>query len=131
MSSTAGQQLIQIGGVLGDAEELYRDVHRHPELSMQEERTAALAARTAGVRGIDVTAGVGRTGVVGVLRNGDGPTVMLRADMDALPVRSRPDWSMRAGGRCHARLRATTCTWLGWPRRRRLPAHPIRGTGRS
>jgi amidohydrolase len=68
-------------------EALYRDVHEHPELSMQEHRTAAKAADRLRAAGYDVTTGVGGTGVVGVLRNGEGPTVMLRADMDALPVR--------------------------------------------
>jgi len=67
-------------------EALYRDVHSHPELSMQETRTAALAADQIRAAGYEVTTGVGKTGVVGVLRNGEGPTVMLRADMDALPV---------------------------------------------
>jgi amidohydrolase len=70
----------------GDLEELYKDVHRHPELSMQEQRTAGLAAERLSAAGFEVTAGVGGTGVVGLLRNGEGPTVMLRADMDALPV---------------------------------------------
>ena len=68
-------------------EDLYRDLHMHPELSMQEHRTAAKAAEQLEKAGFEVTAGVGVTGVVGVLRNGDGPTVMLRADMDALPVK--------------------------------------------
>ena len=69
-----------------DLEALYRDVHRHPELSMQEHRTAEKAAERLRRAGYDVTTGIGGTGVVGVLRNGDGPTVLLRADMDALPV---------------------------------------------
>jgi amidohydrolase len=68
-------------------EELYRDLHLHPELSMQEHRTAAKAAEQLEEAGFEVTTGVGVTGVVGVLRNGEGPTVMLRADMDALPVK--------------------------------------------
>lgn len=72
--------------ILPDLEALYKDVHSHPELSMQETRTAGLAAERLRSAGYDVTTGVGKTGVVGVLRNGDGPTVMLRADMDALPV---------------------------------------------
>jgi amidohydrolase len=72
--------------ISGDLEELYRDVHAHPELSMQEHRTAARAAGRLEAAGYEVTAGIGATGVVGLLRNGDGPTVMLRADMDALPV---------------------------------------------
>jgi len=54
---------------------------------MQETRTAALAADRLWAAGYTVTAGIGKTGVVGLLRNGDGPTVMLRADMDALPVK--------------------------------------------
>jgi len=72
--------------MLPQLEALYKDVHSHPELSMQEKRTAALAADHLRAAGFEVTTGVGVTGVVGVLRNGDGPTVMLRADMDALPV---------------------------------------------
>lgn len=69
-----------------DLEAFYKDVHSHPELSMQETRTAKLAADHLRAVGFDVTTGVGKTGVIGLLRNGDGPTVMLRADMDALPV---------------------------------------------
>src|SRR3954469_22536728 len=68
-------------------EELYRDVHQHPELSHQETRTAGLVAGRLRDAGFEVHEGVGGTGVVGVLRNGDGPAVLLRADMDALPVR--------------------------------------------
>ena len=66
--------------------QLYRDLHHHPELSMQEHHTAAAVVAALEPLGLDVTAGVGGTGVVAVLRNGDGPVVMLRADMDALPV---------------------------------------------
>jgi amidohydrolase len=68
-------------------EDVYRDLHQHPELSHQEHRTAGLAAERLRGSGFEVHEGVGGTGVVGVLRNGDGPTVLLRADMDALPVR--------------------------------------------
>lgn len=67
-------------------DELYRDLHAHPELSFEETRTAAIAAGELRSAGFDVIEGIGVTGVVGVLRNGDGPTVLLRADMDALPV---------------------------------------------
>ena len=77
--------------MLPDLEDLYKDIHSHPELSMQEKRTAALAAERLRAAGFEVTTGVGITGVVGVLRNGDGPTVMLRADMDALPVEEATD----------------------------------------
>ncbi|TAN07836.1 MAG: amidohydrolase [Rhodanobacteraceae bacterium] len=69
-----------------DLEALYKDVHAHPELSMQETRTAGIAAERLRAAGFAVTTQVGHTGVVGLLQNGDGPTVMLRADMDALPV---------------------------------------------
>jgi amidohydrolase len=72
--------------LIPDLEALYKDVHAHPELSMQETRTAALAADRLRKAGYEVTTGLGKTGVVGMLRNGEGPTVMLRADMDALPV---------------------------------------------
>jgi hippurate hydrolase len=68
-------------------EELYRDIHRHPELSHDERRTAGLVADRLRGDGFQVHEGLGGTGVVGVLRNGEGPTVLLRADMDALPVR--------------------------------------------
>src|SRR5436189_3225209 len=75
-----------LDGLLPDLEVLYKDVHSHPELSMQETRTARLAADHLRTAGYEVTTGVGKTGVVGLLRNGEGPTMMLRADMDALPV---------------------------------------------
>ncbi|WP_127479415.1 amidohydrolase [Nocardioides pantholopis] len=70
----------------GDWPALYRDLHAHPELAFQEERTARVAADGLGRAGYEVITGIGRTGVVGVLRRGSGPTVLLRADMDALPV---------------------------------------------
>ena len=70
-----------------DLEGLYQDLHEHPELSFQEERTAAIMAKRLAAAGFEVTTGVGGTGVVGVLRNGAGPAVLLRADMDALPVK--------------------------------------------
>src|SRR4051794_2739852 len=75
-----------LGGLLPDLESIYKDIHSHPELSMQENRTAQIAADRLRAAGYEVTTGVGNTGVIGLLRNGDGPTVMLRADMDALPV---------------------------------------------
>ncbi|WP_433036073.1 amidohydrolase [Actinomycetospora sp. CA-053990] len=65
---------------------LYRDLHAHPELAFAEHRTAALVADRLTAIGLEVTTGVGGTGVVGVLRNGAGPTVLLRADMDGLPI---------------------------------------------
>jgi amidohydrolase len=79
--------LAGLDAILADLEALYRDIHAHPELSMQEHRTAEKAARRLESAGYAVSTGVGGTGVVGLLSNGDGPTVMLRADMDALPIR--------------------------------------------
>ncbi|TFB55653.1 amidohydrolase [Cryobacterium tagatosivorans] len=67
-------------------EELYQDLHQNPELSFAEHRTSALIAERMLALGLEVTTGIGGTGVVGVLTTGDGPVVMLRADMDALPV---------------------------------------------
>lgn len=85
----ATRESLQVGldERLSDLEVLYRDLHEHPELSFQEERTAAMLAKRLGAAGFEVTTGVGGTGVVGVLRNGAGPGVLLRADMDALPVK--------------------------------------------
>ncbi|MHB2209779.1 amidohydrolase [Methylobacterium sp. CM6257] len=72
---------------LAKLKDVYEDLHANPELSMQEKRTAGIAAKWLKEQGFEVTEGVGGTGVVGILRNGDGPTVLLRADMDALPMK--------------------------------------------
>jgi hippurate hydrolase len=72
-----------------DLVEFYQDLHRHPELGFAETRTANAVATIMRDLGLDVTEGVGGTGVVAVLVNGDGPVVGLRADMDALPVREQ------------------------------------------
>jgi hippurate hydrolase len=68
-------------------EDFYRDLHAHPELSHQETRTARNVAARLRASGCEVHERIGGTGVVGLVRNGTGPTVLLRADMDALPVR--------------------------------------------
>jgi amidohydrolase len=70
-------------------EDLYRDLHENPELSYQEHRTAGLVADRLRKAGYEVHAGVGKTGVVGILRNGDGPTVLLRSEIDCLPVEEK------------------------------------------
>src|SRR4051794_14170490 len=73
-----------------DLAALYRDLHQNPELSLQEKRSADVLAKRLRAAGFDeVTEQVGVTGVVGVLRNGPGPVVMLRADFDALPVEEK------------------------------------------
>src|SRR5690349_19005420 len=73
--------------LLGKLEAIYKDIHANPELAMQERRTAGIAAKWLREQGYEVTEGVGGTGVVGLLRNGEGATVLLRADMDALPMK--------------------------------------------
>jgi hippurate hydrolase len=78
--------LAPLGSMRQNLHATYVDLHAHPELSFEEHRTAALATERLAALGFVVHAGVGGTGVAGVLVNGDGPCVLLRADMDALPV---------------------------------------------
>jgi amidohydrolase len=87
-SPTSGQAALPgpSADLLARLEGIYKDIHANPELSMQERRTAGIAANWLREQGYEVTEGVGGTGVVGLLRNGEGPTVLLRADMDALPM---------------------------------------------
>ena len=68
---------------------LYKDIHSHPELSFQETRTAALLAKEMRSLGFDVTEHVGKTGLVAIYRNGPGPTVMVRTELDALPMEEK------------------------------------------
>jgi amidohydrolase len=82
-----------------DVEDLYRDLHKHPELSFQEFRTAGIAASHLRDLGFKVHEKVGRTGVVGVIENGPGPVVMLRADMDGLPVKEATGLEYASTGR--------------------------------
>ena len=108
---------------------LYRDIHAHPELSMQEVRTPALLAPEMKKLGFDVTEHVGKTGVVAVMKNGPGPVLLIRADMDALPVAeqtglpfaSKVRGVSRSGvetGVMHACGHDThVTTWLGTARR--------------
>ena len=108
-----------LGGILADLEDFYKDLHANPELSMQEERTSGKAAERLEAVGFEVTTGIGKYGVVGLLENGEGPTVMLRADMDALlvkentglPYASDETATDREVTRCRSRTpAATTCT---------------------
>ncbi|MGA3399386.1 MAG: M20 aminoacylase family protein [Acetobacteraceae bacterium] len=84
--------------------EFRRDIHAHPELGLEEHRTAERVANKLAEWGVEVHRGVGKTGVVGVLRNGDGPAIGLRADMDALPIHEETNlpYSSRNAGRMHA-----------------------------
>lgn len=75
------------GGLQAAQEAFYKDAHQHPELSHHERRTAGRVAGQLQDYGFTVQSGIGGTGVVGVLSRGSGPTVLLRADMDALPIR--------------------------------------------
>src|SRR5882757_7404583 len=79
----------QVSSVLPDAQTLYLDLHQHPELSSHETRTAAELANRLRTLGYEVTEHVGGTGVVAILKNGSGPTVMLRTELDALPVEEK------------------------------------------
>jgi hippurate hydrolase len=78
-----------LDGLYPELDALYRDLHQNPELSLQEEKTAAKLAERLRKAGFEVTQKVGGHGVVAVLRNGKGPTVMLRTDLDALPVEEK------------------------------------------
>jgi amidohydrolase len=87
--SPTGRVLAGLDTIRAWQENVYLYLHQHPELSHQERRTGELVATHLRESGYDVHEGVGGTGVIGVLRNGEGATVLLRADMDALPVREQ------------------------------------------
>ncbi|PAZ14129.1 amidohydrolase [Streptomyces sp. SA15] len=95
-------------------EDFYRDLHRHPELSFREHRTAAKLTERLTRAGYETAEGIGGTGVAGLLRNGDGPTVLLRADMDALPVQELTGlpYASETPGLMHACGHDLHVTWL-------------------
>src|SRR5580700_2015645 len=106
-------------GLQAGQEAFYKDLHRHPELSHQEHRTAERVAGKLQEYGAAVQTGIGGTGVVGVLANGAGPTVLLRAELDALPVKedTGADYASTATAKDARAMRsrsptpaATTCT---------------------
>ena len=70
-------------------EALYRELHAHPELAFQEVKTAARLAAEMRALGFDVTENVGRTGLVAIYRNGEGPTIMVRTELDGLPMEEK------------------------------------------
>jgi hippurate hydrolase len=82
----AGEVRKLVDAEYSDLEAMYKYIHSHPELSLQEVRTSARLAHELRELGFEVTENVGGHGVVGILRNGQGPTVLVRTDMDALPV---------------------------------------------
>ena len=81
--------MAEIDGLYPDIETFYIDLHRNPELAFQEVRTAGKLAAFTRALGYEVTTGVGKTGIVAVMKNGPGPTVMLRTELDALPVEEK------------------------------------------
>ena len=89
----------RVDSVMPDVVTWRRDFHQHPELSNQEFRTAGIVAEHLRGLGMEVREGIAHTGVIGVLRGGDGPTVALRADMDALPVEELVDLPRVQGAR--------------------------------
>ncbi len=80
------------------------DIHAHPEIAFEENRTSDIVARELESFGIEVHRGLAKTGVVGVLKNGDGPSIGLRADMDALPIHEANEFEHRSkhDGKMHA-----------------------------
>src|SRR5438067_11570562 len=88
-ASLPGPFTEQLNANYPSIEALYQDLHRNPELGFDEHRTAAELAKRVKALGYAVTTGGGGTGGVGRLRNGPGPTVMLRTEMDALPVQEK------------------------------------------
>ncbi|MFH8486788.1 amidohydrolase [Streptomyces longisporoflavus] len=116
MAATAASLALDVTSGLraSDLEAYYQDLHRHPELSFQEHRTAGILAGRLRDAGYAVTTGVGGTGVVGVLENGAGPVVWLRGDMDALPVKETTGlaYASTVDGVMHACGHDTHVTWL-------------------
>jgi amidohydrolase len=84
--------------------ELRRTIHRNPELGFDVYKTADLVARTLGALGVECQTGVGKTGVVGYIGDGDGPVIGIRADMDALPIEeaNEVDYKSQVDGKMHA-----------------------------
>jgi len=80
------------------------DIHAHPEIAFEEQRTAEIVAQQLDSFGIETHRGLAKTGVVGVLKNGDGPSIGLRADMDALPIQEQNEFGHRSrnDGKMHA-----------------------------
>ena len=76
----------EVDAIYADVEALYKDLHRNPELAFQETQTAGKLTARLRALGFEVTTGVGKTGIVAIMKNGSGPTVMLRTELDALPV---------------------------------------------
>jgi len=83
------QAVPEVEALEPELEGLYKDLHEHPELAFHEQRTASTLAERLRALGFEVTAGIGQTGLVAILRNGPGPVVMLRTELDALPIEEK------------------------------------------
>ena len=103
---------------------LYKELHAHPELAFQEVKTAARLAAEMRALGFDVTENVGKTGLVAIYSNGDGPTIMVRTELDALPMeektglnyasRDKTNWNGREVFVAHSRGHDIhMATWVG------------------
>src|SRR5262249_18523875 len=105
---------------------LYKDIHAHPEIAFQEERTAAKLAAEMRAIGFEVTEKVGKTGLVALYKNGDGPTIIVRTELDALPMEEKTGLPTQAATRPSGRgakplspiAAATTSTWRAGSERR-------------
>jgi hippurate hydrolase len=127
--ATAQDLRAAVNGDLPQLMAVYRDLHAHPELSMQEVRSPAKLAAEARKLGFTVTEKVGKTGVVAVMKNGPGPVLMLRADMDGLPIVEQTNLPYASKVRATARSGVETgvmhgcghdthmTAWLGTARR--------------
>src|SRR6476659_1535008 len=80
---------VSVEGDYPKLDALYKDIHAHPEIAFQEEKTAAKLAAEMRALGFDVTEKVGKTGLVAIYKNGDGPTIMVRTELDALPMEEK------------------------------------------
>lgn len=106
---------------------LYKDLHAHPELAFQEVKTAARLADEMRALGFEVTEKIGKTGLVAIYNNGDGPTIMVRTELDALPMEEKTDlpYASRAKAAWYGRetfvaiAAVTTSIWLTGSARQR------------
>ncbi len=101
------QAVPEIAALEPELEGLYRDLHEHPELAFHEERTAAALTERLRALGFEVTTGVGHTGLVAILRNGSGPVVMLRTELDALPIEEKTGLPFASKSKCRQDYGAT------------------------
>jgi amidohydrolase len=142
-AAVSGPSESDINALYPSVEALYINLHTNPELAFQEKQTAAILASRLKAFGYEVTTGVGGTGVVGILRNGEGPVAMLRTELDALPVTEQtglpfasktPGVMHACGHDLHMSAWAGTAQWMSQNRRQwhgtlMLIAQPAEETG--